>query len=238
MTEVEKWRRFWSLQKNALERSDSEEFRTFCGREIMLMLGDRSHASVLEIGCSDGALFPYYGFDTARYTGVDFSSHLLEIFKQRHPDVTTLCADGSTFVQTGSKYDVIFSHQVVQCFDRQMLEDHIARASSMMHSQSVLLCASIPWKACRGIYRSGAAFWTLGPSFARRLKGAVSVLLRGDSIGHWYEPRDFVTIGAKHGLSAGFYGCMLYPYRFHALLRKVDDERVEPTPGLYFRNER
>jgi len=221
MTEVEKWRRYWALQKNALERYDSEEFHRLCAREIMVMLGDQTEASVLEIGCSNGSVFPYYGFNSARYTGVDFSPHLLEIFEARHPDVTTHRAEGSAFVQPGGKFDVIFSQSVIQYFDRKMLEDHISRASSMMHSQSVLLCASIPWKACRGLYRSGAASWDIGPSFVRRLKAEVSVLLRGDSIGHWYEPRDFVSIGARHGLSAQFYGCMTYPYRFHALLRKV-----------------
>jgi hypothetical protein len=58
----------------------------------------------------------------------------------------------------------------------------------------------------------------MSASTLRLARSYLSRLLKGDRMGYWHEPREFVTLAARHGLNAQFYGSFFFLYRFHAVL--------------------
>jgi hypothetical protein len=51
-------------------------------------------------------------------------------------------------------------------------------------------------------------------------------------MGYWYEPGEVSALANKYGLDVQFVPSNLYPYRFHAVLRKasaIDEEQAEKT---------
>ena len=216
---VDKWKRVWAQQDSTGHRADSPEFYRACAKELRILFGENSPTRVLEIGCGNGVLFEFLGFEHAQYKGVDFSPALLAIFKSKHPNVELECCEGSSYLDTENTYDLIFSNGVVQYFDLPVLDNHFACARSMMHKNSVLVCAAIPWRLHRSHYDSGRVSETLSPNMLSAVKAKLARTLRGDSMGRWYEPEEIATLAKKHGFSVDFYGSMFYFYRFHATLR-------------------
>ncbi len=216
---VDKWERAWTRRDSAGHRADSPEFYRACAQELRILFGETSPKRVLEIGCGNGVLFEFLGFEDAQYKGVDFSPSLLAQFKSNHTNVELECGEGSSYRDAENKYDLIFSNEVVQYFDLPMLDRHFARARAMMHKDSVLVCAAIPWRLHRAHYDSGRFSETLSPSLLGAAKAKLARTLRGDSIGRWYELDEITSLAKKHAFSCEFYGSMFYFYRFHVALR-------------------
>jgi len=147
MTTVERFKAFWAKQTSPLHPSDTPEFRRMYASEMRILFDDASPKRVLEIGCGNGTLFEFLGFNCLQYKGVDFSPSLLEGFKSRYPGVNLELREGSSYVDKDNKYDLIFSNEVIHNFDMPMLDRHFACARAMMHEKSLFICASIPWKA-------------------------------------------------------------------------------------------
>jgi SAM-dependent methyltransferase len=216
---VGKWQQVWARRDSPGHRADSPEFYRACAKELRILFGENSPKRVLEIGCGNGVLFEFLGFEHAQYKGVDFSPRLLASFKAKHPNVELECCEGSSYRDAENKYDLIFSNEVVQFFDLPMLDEHFACARAMMDKASVVVCAAIPWRLHRSHYDSGRLSETLSSSMLSATKAKLARTLRGDSIGRWYEPREITSLAKKHGLFCDFYGSMFYFYRFHVTLR-------------------
>jgi len=219
MTTAERWKTFWSTKLNPLHPSTSDEFYRLHAIELRILFGDKLPERVLELGCSDGAMFQFLGFDRVKYKGVDFSPHLLDMFKAKYPNVELECCEASTYVDREYKYDLIFSNAVVQYFDMPMVDSHFACAREMMHRDSLFVCGSIPWRHLRSYYHAGGLHGTNNPSMLRLAKSTIATALFGDTIGYWYELREIASLADKHGFSVRFYGSILYMYRFHAVMR-------------------
>src|ERR1700722_1918581 len=113
------WNTFWAGQ-NDPRYPKTPGFLQRHGREFALLGMDPSGKRVLEFGCGSGSLFEIVGFDRAKsYRGVDFSENMLAPFRATHLGVDVARADASSYVD-GSKYDLIFSNQMVQYFSRAM----------------------------------------------------------------------------------------------------------------------
>jgi hypothetical protein len=48
-----------------------------------------------------------------------------------------------------------------------------------------------------------------------------------DAMGYWYEPEEVSALAKKYGLHAQFVPSDLYPYRFHAVIRKIKANKEE-----------
>ena len=210
------WLAFWSRQNDPRYGTDEASFVQNHGREISILLGEPAGKRVLELGCGSGTLYQALGFDRSEtYRGVDFSQKMLDAFHMRHSGVQTLCADASRY-EDSFQYDIVFSNQVAQYFDRHMLQQHIANARAMLAPGGRLFLCSIPWKAARSTY-----FIQPADDYKRRVRGLCLLglsLLGIDRLGHWYSFREIMRIARNNALTARFYGCMHYSYRFHAVL--------------------
>lgn len=209
---------YWKNQTSAGHRhSDAHYFRRYAA-ELRLLYSDCDVKRVLEIGCGVGDLYSYLGFDKATYRGVDFSGSMLGEFRKRHPGADLVCAAGHTYRDSGP-YDLIFSNQVLQNFDEEMMELHFAGAAAMLRPGGVLVCGSLPFKLSRHAYYSGEIVSGRRVTLRKRLSPLLTLLHR-DFIGHWFTFHELQSLAERHGFSADFYGCMMYPYRFHAVCRK------------------
>lgn len=209
------WRAFWSKQEDPRYGTDQADFVRNHGREISMILGDVAGKSVLELGCGSGTLYPMLGFDRSRvYRGIDFSQSMLDAFQVARPGVETICADASSY-RDSSQYDIIFSNQVVQYFDRAMFERHVANARAMLAPRGRFFVCSAPWKSARSSYHL-APTNGVGTRYARQLILLCLSYAGVDRIGNWYSFGDFRRVARLNGFNVQFFGCLHYPYRFHA----------------------
>ena len=213
------WQSFWNAQKEPLHSSDSQEFYDRHALELQALIGQPTPSSVLEIGCGTGAFYERLGFDHGQYKGVDFAQSMLSVFAQDYPDVRLECADGSEF-RDDCKYRLVFSNGVLQYFDRPMLRRHFANVRQMMDSDSVFVCASIPWKSQRARFITGELFPPYRRDMLRVAKECARFLLgRGDQLGHWYGFPDLRRLAEENGMVATMYTSVCYVYRFHAVMK-------------------
>ncbi len=212
------WQYFWSRQHDPRYGTDDPEFIRKHGAEIAILLGDLDDRRVLELGCGSGTLYRALGLQRARtYRGIDFSQSMLDEFRGHEPVVQTLCTDAASY-RDSDQYDVVFSNQVAQYFDRTMLERHVANARTMLAPGGRILLCSVPWKSARASYHIPAAAGNL-LQYARGCCRLCLSQLGVDRLGHWYSFRDFHRVARAQGLEVRFFGCMHYPYRFHAEFR-------------------
>jgi SAM-dependent methyltransferase len=216
-TTAEKFRVFWADKTSPMSRSESPDFLRLVAGELTLLFRERYPVSVLEIGCGNGCLFDFLDFSPSFYRGVDFGPRMLEVFRHRHPELDLVEADGSSYVDERT-YDLILVHDVIAHFTPKMLEQHCRNARRMMHSESLLLWGSVPWRALRNTFDLG--MWSNDGRVSPRrwMKTNVRRLVGRDLMGRWYRTTEIAEIAARNSFQARFHGSVAYPYRFHALL--------------------
>jgi SAM-dependent methyltransferase len=215
----ERWRSYWAYQTTPqYAREDEEHYREYAA-ELRLLFPDPPPARVLDIGCGNGALYRHLAFDKCeRYLGVDFSERMLGVFRESNPGVDLVHADGASY-RTGEEFDLIFSSQVAQYWNRNQLTEHLDNALTMLAPDGMIAITGIPWARMRFAYSRGdmtggkrsslpGAILRFGNELARR------------GLGEWYDFPDSSRLAARHGLRSAFYGSIHYPYRFHAVLRR------------------
>jgi lipopolysaccharide exporter len=218
---VEKFRRYWSHRPGPLHLSDSPELCRAYAAEIRRLFPTRETGQILEIGCGDGSAFPYLQVPVESYKGVDFSQHFLDAFRTHYPRINLTCAEGSSYVETERRFDVIFSNEVIQHFDPGMLDRHLQNARRMMHPKSVLILGSVADAANRRSFEAGAyAATTEGQIHrsARRLKAEIRRAVGIDYRGFWYTSDEIVAVAKRNGFRVKVVRSELRPYRFHAVL--------------------
>lgn len=215
---LRKWQKYWNNQTSPYHRCDTQEHYQQYALELKILFGNKVSGTTLEIGCGNGALYEYLGFNLSdSYKGIDFSPTMLEVFKKDYPNVNLECSDGSAYCDNNT-YDLIFSNGVIQNFDTEMLKRHFENASKMMNKDSLFICASIPWKSQKIKYLSGELGGVNQPN---RIKGYLSYFksFRKDSMGFWYDFREITKIARSYDMSIEFYASMHYMYRFHAVMK-------------------
>jgi 2-polyprenyl-3-methyl-5-hydroxy-6-metoxy-1,4-benzoquinol methylase len=216
-TTAERYRSFWTSQQRPLNRSEEPEYYRQVAKELRLLWDGLDARKVLEIGCAQGAMFPFLGFEEDGYTGVDFAVQFIDQFRAKYPDLRLECCDGSSYIDDET-YDLIFSNGVIQHFDDAMLEAHFRNARAMMHPGGVLVCASVPWKRHRLRYFAGH-FGSGKPGLVRALKSWAGERLGVTRMGRWYDTEEIARFARAQGFAAQFYGSLSSLYRFHAVLR-------------------
>jgi O-antigen/teichoic acid export membrane protein len=217
---VEKFRQFWSDKQSTLNNREGEVFWSAQAGELKNLYWNRHPQQVLEIGCGDGNLFPYFGIPAANYKGVDFTPQFIESFRSKQPTVELECAEGASYLDRERQYDLILLNGIVQHFDLKMLEQHLQNASLMMPDGGMLIWGSIPQRRHRAQYDAGKFSGSGKVSILRLIRSWGGRLLGLDAMGYWYEPDDVAALAKKYRLQCEFVKSDLYPYRFHAVIRK------------------
>jgi len=213
------WKQFWAGESDP-HHPHSEEFIANHGREFVLLCGDPAGKRVLEFGCGSGLLFDPMGLRRAKlYRGVDASEKMLSVFRTTHRSLDLVRADAAEYTDEG-KYDLIFSSSLVQYFSASMFQRHVDNARKMLAPGGRLAVGAILWRGCRAAFHLKA----YGPARERRLIRGLAVLARSyagiDRLGRWYTYRECGEAAERNGLTATYFGCLSYPYRFHV---RMDD---------------
>ena len=220
MKAVQRYATYWAEKVSPEWDDESADYFRQLAAELRLLWFGHDPRRVLDLGCGSGELYSLLGFDRADYRGVDFSQSMLDTFASRHPDVDVRCADASTY-RDDARYDLIFSHGLVQYFDPRALDAHLGNARAMMRGddeRSLLVCGSVPWRALYNRFAAGHAISALR---RREWKEAFLTPFTGAGCGYWYSRGTFEKLARRHGLATRFYGSMLFPYRFHAVLSVI-----------------
>jgi lipopolysaccharide exporter len=227
---VERFRQFWADKDSTLNGREGEDFWRAQAGELRRLYSAKPPKRVLEIGCGDGNLFPYFGIAPTNYKGVDFTPQFIERFRSRQPSVHLECAEGASYFDGATKYDLILLNGIVQHFDPKMLEQHLRNARAMMHDGGQLIWGSIPQRRHRWEYDSGKWSGSGKTSILRVLRSWGGRLLGLDAMGFWYEPVEVAALTKKYGLDVQFFPSDLYPYRFHAVIKNPEEnERDEQS---------
>jgi SAM-dependent methyltransferase len=225
---MEWFRSYWRDMTTPEHLLNTESFLSAHAQEVSSFAGDRAQGWVLEIGCGNGVLFQYFGFDPARYRGVDLSESMLGIFAGRGPSLDLVLADGSSYFTADRKYNLIFSTGVVQHFDASMLASHLENARKMLAPGGQLLLGAVPdrrylWRYLGGLSH-GARVWS-PMAFARNvMQGQLGTR---NGLGHWYTRQQLERLAAQHGFAAEITRSRAYPHCVHVLLTAVGD----PAPA-------
>ena len=216
------WQAFWQKQSKPLHHVDDDGFYRRHAAELALLTGDPSGRAVLDLGCGDGALFRYLGFDRAsRYAGVDFSRSMLEVFQAREPGVRLI--EGSAIdIPTTEKFDLVFSNGLVQYFDRRQFERHLRAVLALLNRGGIYVCGSVPGKERLPAWIAGASSYPPRFSLYRSLREAGAFLLGRPPLGQWYSLWAIRNAAARAGAIAEVYGSLSYLYRYHVVFRARD----------------
>lgn len=211
---------FWEGRDDPLHRSSSAEHLDFYAKELELLFQGQTFKKVLDLGCGNGVFFERLKFNKAElFTGVDFSSSMLESFSLSYPGAKLHCQEASSYFDD-NKYDLIFSNSVTQHFSLQMFENHVRNAKQMLEPHGVLISASMPWLPLKIPYLSEEA--SIDPHRASFLKGLLGLLLNSaKDNGRWFTCKEVARIAKRNGFVSQFFGSLHYPYRMHAVLHVV-----------------
>jgi SAM-dependent methyltransferase len=234
---AERFRRFWADKNTTLNSREGDEFWRAQAGELKNLYSAKPPSRVLEIGCGDGSLFPYFEIPPANYKGVDFTPQFIERFRSKEPAVRLECAEGASYFDGGTKYDLILLNGIVQHFDSKMLEQHLQNARAMMQVGGILIWGSIPQRRYRRYYDAGKWSGSGKMSAYRFLRSWGGRLLGLDAMGYWYEPGEVSALAMKYGLQVQFFPSDLYPYRFHAVIRETQPNRERQTKKVEERAE-
>lgn len=214
-----KWKAFWEGQTSPLHTHNDENYYSSYGKELILLYDDFKYDSVLEIGCGNGALYPYLGFSDKSYVGVDLSQSMLENFREKYPNknLDLIHIGAGEIYKDEKKYDLIFQNGVIQHFDNKMVEEFMAASYQMLAPGGRIVIGSIPWKLCKKGYYFGE-FRPNKSSFIGKLYGYI--MSYKSIMGNWYSFADFREFANKYSLKVEFFGSLLYPYRFHVVFTK------------------
>lgn len=222
MFTIQHWKSFWENQSTPLHRYNSEEWYYIYAQEINLISKSLGYngGSVMETGCGNGALFNYLNINKENYVGTDLSESMLNIFRDKHPELTLICTDSSSYILP-QKFSMVFSNGVGQYFDNIMMNLYINNALSMLEEGGVLILANLPWKDMRLKLYSGELAANPDPiTFLKTAKSLFVFLTNQDSMGYWYNPRDFLKY-KNPGVNVYVFGSLFHPYRFSIGFKKA-----------------
>lgn len=206
---------------SAGHRYSTPEWLCFSARELMLYFPDRP-IRALELGCGAGDLYNPLKQRFSSYVGVDFSPAMLAKFKLKQASIPLICANVSRLPFVQGAYDVVFSNQVCQYFDKHMFRDNLAGVYDLLKTTGVYLIGNIPDAQLRVFYYIGALRGDENISWLRlaRYLGAIFIKQKGDRMGHWYSRYTICKLATECGFTCQTFSSSAYEYRFHAVLKK------------------
>lgn len=222
MSNLAYWKHFWGSQISPMHRYNSIEWYERYAVEINLLIKSLKYdfGPVLESGCGNGALFDFLEVNKEGYTGVDISETMLAEFRKTHSNTTLYCSDAGSFFDKTKEFSLIFSNQCCQYFDFETIGKYVLNSYQMLQSGGVLLIGNIPWKDNQPNFDSGELGRDISLfSFRKKISSILFKRGKKDSIGNWYNPRDFIGY-QRSDFKISVFGSLFHPYRFSIAFKK------------------
>lgn len=210
----EEWQKYWSSQSDPRHAGSNREFFSKLAKESLFHTGPLEGKSILELGCGNGALFEHMAIDPKGYTGVDFSSSLLEQFRAERPGMELIHSDASTFLaETKNAYDVVFSFGVLQYLNRDELRQMFELQAKCVKPGGIAVHLGIPVKELGSVFFQGKGSSELISSGVHRgiLKTIVSKFT--NKIGNWHDIEILNLLSSSYAKEATIVGNISYLYR-------------------------
>ncbi len=214
----EQWENYWRERADPMHGTSDSQFVDMLSGEIRLLMPNVNGKKVVELGCGNGMFFEPLGFNTAQYSGIDFSPAMIDHFRARFPDLDLHVGRGEQY-RPSEKVDLIFSHGVVQNFSPQTFAEHLVTAKGFLNEGGTILHTSMLWGSLRREFELGEIWDRPAPSVKRWLGYIVrgfSASAKVGNPGYWYSPAMVRKAADNAGLSVEFFGSLAYPYRMHA----------------------
>jgi cyclopropane fatty-acyl-phospholipid synthase-like methyltransferase len=214
-------RQAWNSCDNVGARYSTDEWKRFYAGELLLYFPPEA-SRVLELGCGNGDLYPYFRDRCSTYTGVDFSEAMIARFQENWPDVDLKCCDAITLPDVQGEFDVIFSNGLIQYFNVEMVRHHLQKAHQLLSKNGTCLLGNVPDRHLRAYYHAGCLRDDRATSL---IKGAKTwfrsvILKKEDGIGHWFSRPQINHEAYAAGFDCRTFSSASYEYKFHARLRK------------------
>lgn len=116
-----------------------EESETEAGL-VLIGTTDSERKSLLDLGCGDGRLLMHLAPHFATARGVDYSSELIELAKQKtseYSNVSFEASDATTY-QDEKNYDVLLLSGLIPCLDDLQMETMTATLENLAHPATQL----------------------------------------------------------------------------------------------------
>lgn len=108
----------WDADKYTADFSFVHQY----GNGVIELIDANKNSSVLDLGCGNGALTKTLQEKGYLVKGLDSSNDLLEIAKEKYPDIEFLHGDATNFVLSES-VDVVFSNAVFHWINQELQQD-------------------------------------------------------------------------------------------------------------------
>jgi SAM-dependent methyltransferase len=221
---TKRWWHRWSGEVIPHNRHETAEWNRFYAKELGLYFPDGDpHA--LELGCGNGDLYPYLRDRWSSYVGIDFSSTLLRVFRERWPDARLVYADAAQIPFRARGFDLVFSNGVAQYLSAPVFRQNLHEVARVLRPGGTYLVANIPdsllkWAYVTGLLNGEADI----PATARlrnslRLIGASVIRGKGVLEGRWFRRGSVRAEAESFGFSCRIFSSSSHEYRFHAVLR-------------------
>jgi SAM-dependent methyltransferase len=217
------FRDYWSMRTGSdhTRRPGLDVFRIAAG-EVRAFMVPASYRAFLDLGSGAGEVFAHLGIAPEAYSGVDYSPTMIETFKRRWPDVNVELGDATTY-RSDHRFEFILVNSVLQHCSPDEVKRCFENTAAMLSPTGRILMGNVPDRSQHSRYRAGMFLRRTerhSTRIVRRVRYLADAVRHGrvDSIGYWYHPEKFVDLAAGVGLECSIFGCLLYPYRFSALL--------------------
>jgi trans-aconitate methyltransferase len=107
-----------NIKWNAQGYTDDFQFVHKYGEDVLELLDVADNSLVIDLGCGNGALTKKLSEKGYRVIGIDASKEMIDIAKNKHPDLDISYGDAVTF-NLEEKADAVFSNAVFHWIDNQ-----------------------------------------------------------------------------------------------------------------------
>ena len=202
--------------------------------ELLCHLDREKRYNCLELACGDGNLYNYTRRNFSKYTGIDFSQQLLDIFQEKlnqpSNNVELYCQDAASFLSE-EKYDIIHSNQLFQYLTLPQIRTLLSNNVKMLRKNGLIIHRGILDQRLKGAYLNGY----LKPSFNRRIFWkrlnwliyyVYKMIMRStgkfEKMGMWYTVEEISKICDELELDYQIFGSLSSRYRFSLIIRSRD----------------
>jgi len=128
-----------NIKWNAQDYTRDFAFVHRYGEDVLRLLGGKEGDSVIDLGCGNGALTARIAETGAKVVGIDSSTEMLAVAKEKHPTLEFRQADALNFT-VEEPIDAVFSNAVFHWIDEVDQPRLLRQIHDALKAQGLLVC--------------------------------------------------------------------------------------------------